>query len=228
MFFMIQTKIFGAIQRLFRLTKLHRSVLQYCWRIYRKNTVVRTSLQVQLCTIVCRMNTVVHASLQVLEDFQARNQKLKQRPEDLDGFMAYQALHAKQMKERTTALHNNELLDEMFETLELYGQKIDAKDSVKQDDVHEAVQAFCSGLVSGKECIADKKEEQIASLANKVSHRSLACVKSCMGNPTKLGLYSQTNRLCESISWSGQHPANGSFITNNMMFTGSKYPRNSF
>ena len=41
-----------------------------------------------------------------------------------------------------------------------------------------------------------------------------------MGLTTKLGLRSQTTRLCESISWSGQLPADGALTLSDIPFQG--------
>ena len=42
-----------------------------------------------------------------------------------------------------------------------------------------------------------------------------------MGLTTKLGLHSQTTRLCESISWSGQHSADGALTLYGVPFQGT-------
>eukprot|EP00201_Polytomella_parva_P020499 CAMPEP_0175042260 /NCGR_PEP_ID=MMETSP0052_2-20121109/2450_1 /TAXON_ID=51329 ORGANISM="Polytomella parva, Strain SAG 63-3" /NCGR_SAMPLE_ID=MMETSP0052_2 /ASSEMBLY_ACC=CAM_ASM_000194 /LENGTH=3805 /DNA_ID=CAMNT_0016305023 /DNA_START=33 /DNA_END=11446 /DNA_ORIENTATION=+ len=108
--------------------------------------------------------------LNVLEDVQSRISLLQARPTSLDEFMAYQVMHSRQVDSKKTVLAAAAQVDDMYDMLTAYEQKVPTADAVKHDDLREAAVTFVSELTIGKEFVADHKAHQMEQLSTNISN----------------------------------------------------------
>ncbi|KAJ9534885.1 hypothetical protein QJQ45_029552, partial [Haematococcus lacustris] len=106
--------------------------------------------------------------LQVLEDTHSRIALLQARPVMLDEFMTYQVMHAQQVEAKKAVLAAASQVDDMYDMLSAYEQKVPTGDQVKHDDLREAANQFVQELSAGKEFIADNKHAQQDTLAENI------------------------------------------------------------
>ncbi|GLC47993.1 hypothetical protein PLESTB_000047400 [Pleodorina starrii] len=120
--------------------------------------------------------------LSVLEDVNTRIALLQARPTALDEFMAYQVMHAKQVEGKKQVLAQCAQVDDMYDMLAAYEQKISTQDAVKHDDLREASNTFVTELTSGKEFMADHKFTQMEALAANITrtHEDLANIMASL------------------------------------------------
>lgn len=77
-------------------------------------------------------------------------------------------LHKKQLDDKKSVLDNGGQVDDMYEMLAIYEQKVPTADQVKHDDLREALVSFVEELRTGKEFLADHKASQIDTLTTNV------------------------------------------------------------
>ncbi|KXZ55711.1 DHC8 protein [Gonium pectorale] len=120
--------------------------------------------------------------LSVLEDVNTRISLLQARPTALDEFMAYQVMHAKQVESKKAVLAAAAQVDDMYDMLAAYEQKVPTTDAVKHDDLREAAGTFVTELTTGKEFMADHKVTQMESLAANIArtHEELAGIMASL------------------------------------------------
>lgn len=105
----------------------------------------------------------------VLDDVRSRIALLQARPTVLDEFMAYQVMHGKQVEAKKAVLAAAQQVDDMYDMLAAYDQKVPTKDSVQHDDLRDSTQQFVAELTTGKEFIADHKANQVENLVASVN-----------------------------------------------------------
>ena len=76
------------------------------------------------------------------ERFEKRAKSLMDRPEDLDGFASLMEAHKSHTDNKMNYHTEHQMVEEMFNMLINYEMKIPASDSVKRDDLNDAVQKF--------------------------------------------------------------------------------------
>ncbi|KAG2451278.1 hypothetical protein HYH02_003884 [Chlamydomonas schloesseri] len=120
--------------------------------------------------------------LSVLEDVNTRIALLQARPTALNEFMAYQVMHAKQVESKKAVLASVAQVDDMYDMLAAYEQKVPYQDAVKHDDLRESATTFVTELTTGKEFMADHKEGQMESLATNIArtHEELAAINASL------------------------------------------------
>ncbi|KAG2501733.1 hypothetical protein HYH03_000233 [Edaphochlamys debaryana] len=120
--------------------------------------------------------------LSVLEDVKTRIALLQARPPGLDEYMAYQVMHTKQVESKKAVLAAAAQVDDMYDMLAAYEQKVGTQDAVKHDDLREAATTFVTELTTGKEFMADHKEGQLEALANNIArtHEELAAINATL------------------------------------------------
>ncbi|CAD7701708.1 unnamed protein product [Ostreobium quekettii] len=106
--------------------------------------------------------------LSLLQDVQERIALLQSRPSILDDYVSYQVLHKRQLSDKKSVLDNGGQVDDMYEMLAIYEQKVPTADQVKHDDLREALVNFVEELRTGKEFLADHKASQIDTLTTNV------------------------------------------------------------
>lgn len=106
--------------------------------------------------------------LRCLQLVQARIQQLGQRPTDLDQFVAFQVLYTEILEIQHSLLDETQRIDEMYELLVSYEQKIPLKDEVKHSDLKEARTLFVAYLDQAKESILENTQQQMLSLDRKI------------------------------------------------------------
>ncbi|KAK9828903.1 hypothetical protein WJX72_002692 [[Myrmecia] bisecta] len=104
-----------------------------------------------------------------LASLQERIHLLQERPTDLEPFMAYQVLHQRQYEERRQVLQEASTVDDMYDMLSVYEQKVPIADQVKHDELRDAAARLMEELQAGKEFLADHKTEQIGTLETAVA-----------------------------------------------------------
>lgn len=104
--------------------------------------------------------------------------------------MAYQVMHAKQVESKKSVLAAVAQVDDMYDMLAAYEQKVPYQDAVKHDDLREAATTFVTELTSGKEFMADHKEGQMESLAANIArtHEELAAINASLNKGAWIGL----------------------------------------
>ena len=79
-----------------------------------------------------------------------------------------QTLHKKQLDDKKSLMYSGTQVDDMYEMLAIYEQKVPTGDQVKHDDLREALAHFVEELRTGKEFLADHKASQIDTLSTNV------------------------------------------------------------
>ncbi|UPR05068.1 heavy chain of dynein [Chloropicon primus] len=102
------------------------------------------------------------------EGFAKRVNDLSQRPPVLDGFVTCLEIHNQTMKTRKQILAESNMIDDMYDMLNLYEMKIPMKDQVALDDLHENVSAFKTALDDVAEFIEENKANNITTLNDEI------------------------------------------------------------
>ncbi|KAG1661620.1 hypothetical protein FOA52_002850, partial [Chlamydomonas sp. UWO 241] len=102
--------------------------------------------------------------LQVLDDLQQRLSLLTSRPDSLDDYMNYVIMHSRQVEEKREVVGAAAVVDDMYDMLAAYEQKVPTSDQVKHDDLREAASRFTDELSNGKIFLADFKSTQQETL----------------------------------------------------------------
>ena len=102
------------------------------------------------------------------EGFSHRVNDLSQRPAVLDGFVTCLEIHSQTMKTRKQILAESNMIDDMYDMLNLYEMKIPMKDQVALDDLHENVSSFKTALDDVAEFIDENKANNITTLNDEI------------------------------------------------------------
>ena len=102
------------------------------------------------------------------ESFGSRVNDLSQRPANLDGFVTCLEIQDTTMKTRKQILSESNMIDDMYDMLNLYEMKIPMKDQVALDDLHENVSSFKSALEEVADFIDENKANNITTLNDEI------------------------------------------------------------
>ena len=102
------------------------------------------------------------------EGFAQRVSDLSQRPNVLDGFVTCLEIQNQTMKTRKQILAESNMIDDMYDMLNLYEMKIPMKDQVALDDLHENVSSFKSALEEVADFIEENKANNITTLNDEI------------------------------------------------------------
>lgn len=137
------------------------------------------------------------ACLTSLTELQGFIKALNERPEELDEFMNFQVFHTEQAANKVEVVKKASVVDDMYELLAIYDQKVPTHDQVKHDDLKEAAGAYMNALIGGKEFIADHKLDMINTLESTiadVNEELLALLGAMCG-----GIYIDQNADSEEV-----------------------------
>lgn len=84
-------------------------------------------------------------------------------------FDSIQVMHKKEVAEKKPVIHKASQVDDMYEMLAIYEQKVPTADQVKHDDLKEALTKYVEELRVGKEFLADHKAAQIDTLQTEIN-----------------------------------------------------------
>lgn len=78
-------------------------------------------------------------------------------------------MHKKEVAEKKPVIQKASQVDDMYEMLAIYEQKVPTADQVKHDDLKEALTKYVEELRVGKEFLADHKAAQIDTLQTEIN-----------------------------------------------------------
>ena len=107
-------------------------------------------------------------NLRCLQALQQRIQQLSQHPADLDAFVSFHVLHTEMLEQQAQLIEDASQVDEMYDQLQQYEQKVPIKDEVKYSDLKEARALFLSHLDQAKEFILEHTQHQMLALDKRV------------------------------------------------------------
>lgn len=90
-------------------------------------------------------------------------------------------MHKKEVDVKKSVIQKCNQVDDMYEMLAIYEQKVPTADQVKHDDLKEALNSFVEELRFGKEFLADHKVSQIDALQagiNEVNEELMATLRT--------------------------------------------------